>query len=98
MPVHHGKSFIEARSKVDREHEYTPAEAMRMVKELKRAKFDESVEVHFRTGLNVRHADEQRAALADLRQCAAGLGEGGQRRRRSPGPRRGAEGQASACP
>jgi len=59
MPVHHGKSFIEARTKVDREHEYTPAEAMQMVRELKRAKFDESVEVHVRTGLNVRHADEQ---------------------------------------
>src|SRR5919199_2132984 len=59
MPVHHGKSFIEARSKVDRENEYTPAEAVSMVKELGRAKFDESVEVHVRTGLNVRHADEQ---------------------------------------
>ena len=55
----HGRSFIEARGKVDREHEYTPGEAMRLVKEVKRAKFDESVEVHVRTGLNVRHADEQ---------------------------------------
>jgi large subunit ribosomal protein L1 len=59
MAVHHGKSFIEARAKVDREHEYTPAEAMHLVREVKRAKFDESVEVHVRTGLNVRHADEQ---------------------------------------
>jgi large subunit ribosomal protein L1 len=55
----HGKTFIEARSSVDREHEYTPAEAIRLVKDLKRAKFDESVEIHVRTGLNVRHADEQ---------------------------------------
>jgi large subunit ribosomal protein L1 len=55
----HGKTFIEARSSVDREHEYTPAEAIRLVKDLKRAKFDESVELHVRTGLNVRHADEQ---------------------------------------
>ena len=55
----HGKTYIETKSKVDREHEYTPAEAIRLVKELKRAKFDESVEVHIRTGLNVRHADEQ---------------------------------------
>ena len=39
--------------------EYPPAEAIRLVKELKRAKFDETVEVHVRTGLNVRHADEQ---------------------------------------
>jgi large subunit ribosomal protein L1 len=55
----HGRSFIEARGKVDREHEHEPAEAVRLVKELKRAKFDESVEIHVRTGLNVRHADEQ---------------------------------------
>jgi large subunit ribosomal protein L1 len=55
----HGRSFVEARTKVDREHEYTPAEAVNLVKELKRAKFDESVEIHVRTGLNVRHADEQ---------------------------------------
>ena len=55
----HGRSFIEARSKVDREHEHQPADAIKLVKELKRAKFDESVEIHVRTGLNVRHADEQ---------------------------------------
>jgi large subunit ribosomal protein L1 len=55
----HGRTFIEARTKVDREHEYTPAEAVNLVRELKRAKFDESVEIHVRTGLNVRHADEQ---------------------------------------
>jgi len=55
----HGKSYLEARAKVDREREYSPAEAIRLVKELKRAKFDESIEVHIRTGLNVRHADEQ---------------------------------------
>jgi large subunit ribosomal protein L1 len=55
----HGKAFVEARAKVDREREYTPGEAVRLVKELKRAKFDETVEVHIRTGLNVRHADEQ---------------------------------------
>ena len=59
MPVHHGRQFLEARAKVDREREYSPGEAMRLVKEVKRAKFDESVEVHVRTGLNVRHADEQ---------------------------------------
>jgi large subunit ribosomal protein L1 len=55
----HGKTYVETKSKVDREHEYLPAEAIKLVKELKRAKFDESVEVHVRTGLNVRHADEQ---------------------------------------
>jgi large subunit ribosomal protein L1 len=55
----HGKTYVEVREKVDREREYTPHEAVQLVKETKRAKFDESVEVHFRTGLNVRHADEQ---------------------------------------
>src|SRR5438477_5867809 len=55
----HGKSYQDARQKLDREHEYSPSEAISLVKELKRAKFDESVEVHVRTGLNVRHADEQ---------------------------------------
>jgi large subunit ribosomal protein L1 len=59
MSTKHTKGFIEARSKVDREREYEPAEAVQLVKELGRAKFDESVEVHIRTGLNVRHADEQ---------------------------------------
>jgi large subunit ribosomal protein L1 len=55
----HGKTYVEAKSKVDREHEYLPDEAIKLVKELRRAKFDESVEIHVRTGLNVRHADEQ---------------------------------------
>src|SRR5215211_4664617 len=55
----HGKAYVEARKKVDREREYSPHEAVRLIKETKRAKFDESVEVHIRTGLNVRHADEQ---------------------------------------
>jgi large subunit ribosomal protein L1 len=55
----HGKKYLEARAAVDREREYDPAEAVRKVKKLKFTKFDESVEVHIRTGLNVRHADEQ---------------------------------------
>jgi large subunit ribosomal protein L1 len=55
----HGKAYVDAKSKVDREHEYEPAEAVKLLKEVKTAKFDESVEVHIRTGLNVRHADEQ---------------------------------------
>jgi large subunit ribosomal protein L1 len=55
----HGKSYEAARAQIDREHEYTPREAIRLVQETKRAAFDESVEVHIRTGLNVRHADEQ---------------------------------------
>jgi large subunit ribosomal protein L1 len=55
----HGKGYIDARQRLDREREYSPAEAMALLKQMGRAKFDESVEVHVRTGLNVRHADEQ---------------------------------------
>jgi large subunit ribosomal protein L1 len=55
----HGKAYLEARGKVDREHEYEPAEAVSLVKNLKPSKFNESVELHIRMGLNVRHADEQ---------------------------------------
>jgi large subunit ribosomal protein L1 len=55
----HGKGLVEARQRYDRQHEYQPAEAIALVKQLGRGNFDESVEVHVRTGLNVRHADEQ---------------------------------------
>ena len=55
----HGKRYRSARGSVDRENLYTPLEAIRLLKEAPAAKFDETVEVHFRLGLNVRHADEQ---------------------------------------
>jgi large subunit ribosomal protein L1 len=55
----HGKNYRNAKALFDREQEYSPAEAVRMLKEMQTAKFDETVEVHFRLGLNVRHADEQ---------------------------------------
>ncbi len=55
----HGKTYLDAKQRFDREQEYAPAEAISLVKQLKIAKFNESVEVHVRTGLNVRHADEQ---------------------------------------
>ncbi len=55
----HGKKYKEVLAKVDREREYEPRDALALVKECATAKFDESVELHVRTGLNVRHADEQ---------------------------------------
>src|SRR6478609_3166988 len=55
----HGKQYRNARAAFDREQEYSPVEAIRRLKEMQTAKFDETVEVHFRLGLNVRHADEQ---------------------------------------
>jgi large subunit ribosomal protein L1 len=59
MSTKHGRRHKDALGKVDREREYEPAEAIALVKSLASSKFDESVEVHVRTGLNVRHADEQ---------------------------------------
>jgi large subunit ribosomal protein L1 len=55
----HGRRYAERLAMVDREREYAPAEAVALVRRLSGAKFDESIEVHVRTGLNVRHADEQ---------------------------------------
>ena len=55
----HGRRYSERLAQVDREREYTPGEAVALVRRLSGASFDESIEVHVRTGLNVRHADEQ---------------------------------------
>jgi large subunit ribosomal protein L1 len=58
MPKH-GKRYRQAYESVDRHQQYSPAEAVRLIKEFPKAKFDETVECHIRTGLNVRHAEEQ---------------------------------------
>ena len=58
MPKH-GKRYRANFEKVDREHQYAPVEAVRILKDFEPTKFDETVEVHIRTGLNVRHADQQ---------------------------------------
>ncbi len=58
MPKH-GKRYRANLEKVDREHVYAPAEAVELLKGFATAKFDETVEVHIRTGLNVRHAEQQ---------------------------------------
>ena len=54
-----GKRYNESRAQIDRENLYSPVEAIKLLKGLQTAKFDETVEVHFLLGLNVRHADEQ---------------------------------------
>ena len=54
-----GKRYRALYEKVDREREYSPGEAITLVKELQSARFPEMVECHIRTGLNVRHADQQ---------------------------------------
>jgi large subunit ribosomal protein L1 len=55
----HGKRYRAAYEEVDRERAYSPAEAVKLIKDFPKTKFDETVEVHIRTGLNVRHADQQ---------------------------------------
>jgi large subunit ribosomal protein L1 len=57
--VKHGKRYASARAQVDRERTYTPLEAVRLLKSLETASFDETVETHFNLGLNVRHAEQQ---------------------------------------
>jgi large subunit ribosomal protein L1 len=58
MPKH-GKRYRANLEKVDRESTYSPAEAVGIIKDFEPAKYDETVEVHIRTGLNVRHAEQQ---------------------------------------
>jgi large subunit ribosomal protein L1 len=53
------KRVAAAREKVDKDREYATLEALSLVKETATAKFDETVEVHLRTGLDGRHADQQ---------------------------------------
>jgi large subunit ribosomal protein L1 len=55
----HGKAYRNARGEIDRERLYAPLEAIKALKEMKTASFDETVEVHFNLGLNVRHAEQQ---------------------------------------
>jgi large subunit ribosomal protein L1 len=55
----HGKRYRASYELVDRERAYAPAEAVKLIKEFRTAGFDETVEAHIRTGLNVRHADQQ---------------------------------------
>ena len=55
----HGKKYQEAAKLVDRSVQYDTAEAIALVKKTATAKFDETVEVHIRTGCDGRHAEQQ---------------------------------------
>ena len=61
-----GKKLVEALKKVDRLKLYEPREAIELIKELAFAKFDETVEVHIRTGVDPRHADQVIRGSASL--------------------------------
>ena len=55
----HGKKYLEAAKAVDRSIQYDPADAISTVKKLATAKFDETIEVHIKTGCDGRPADQQ---------------------------------------
>jgi large subunit ribosomal protein L1 len=57
--VKHGKRYRNAYELVDRDRRYPPAEAVQILKQTEGTKFDETVELHIRLGLNVRHAEQQ---------------------------------------
>ena len=54
-----GKKYVEAAKQIDRAVAYEPAEAITLVKKTAVAKFDETIEVHIRTGCDGRHAEQQ---------------------------------------
>jgi large subunit ribosomal protein L1 len=54
-----GKNYVAAAEKIDRLKEYEPEGAIKLLKEIAFAKFDETLELHIRTGLDTRHADQQ---------------------------------------
>jgi large subunit ribosomal protein L1 len=68
----HGKKYLEARSKIDRDNLYGPLEAVQLLKDVHFANFDETVEVHVRTGLDPRQADQQ---IRDVVVMPNGLGK-----------------------
>jgi large subunit ribosomal protein L1 len=68
----HGKKYQEAFERIDRRKDYSPREALELVKALAYANFDETVEVHIRLGVDPRHADQQ---IRDTVQLPNGTGK-----------------------
>ena len=68
----HGKKFLEASKKIDRQKYYTVKEAIDLAKETSVTKFDSTIEVHMKTGLDPRQADQQ---IRDVVVLPNGLGK-----------------------
>jgi large subunit ribosomal protein L1 len=68
----HGKKYLEVKTKVEADTLYSPKQALELVKETSFTKFDATVEVHLRTGLDPRQADQQ---LRDVVVLPHGLGK-----------------------
>jgi large subunit ribosomal protein L1 len=87
----HGKKYLAALAKVDREKNYAPDEAVRLVKETSLTKFDATIEAHLRLGVDVRHAEQQVRDVVVLphgigkvvRVCVFAQGEGAAAARKS---------------
>jgi large subunit ribosomal protein L1 len=73
MMAQRGKKYMAAAEKVDRTRQYEPDEAIGLLKEISYTKFDETVELHIRTGLDTRHAEQQLRGTIVLPH---GLGKG----------------------
>ena len=71
MPKH-GKKYRVAIEKVDPEKEYSPEEAISLAKEVSFEKFDATIEIHIRLGVDPRHADQQ---VRDVVVLPHGLGK-----------------------
>jgi large subunit ribosomal protein L1 len=68
----HGKKYMAALAKIDSEKLYSPMEAMKLAKETSSTKFDATVEIHMRTALDPRQADQQ---IRDVVVLPYGLGK-----------------------
>ncbi len=55
----HGKKYLEAKDQIDPSEQYDPAAGVKLVKDTAFTKFDSTVEVHMRMGVDPRHADQQ---------------------------------------
>src|SRR3954467_10758796 len=62
----HGKRFTELSKKIERTREYTPEEGVKLVKETSQAKFDTTVEIHLRMGVDPKQADQMVRGAAVL--------------------------------
>jgi large subunit ribosomal protein L1 len=68
----HGKKYLAALAKIDENRWYSPEEAVKLVKETHYVKFDSTVEIHMRLGVDPRHADQQ---VRDVVVLPHGLGK-----------------------
>ena len=68
----HGKKYLAAQAKINPEQAYTPTEAVALVKQTSPVKFDATVEIHMRLGVDPRHADQQ---VRDVVVLPHGLGK-----------------------